>query len=81
KELEDLTISCEAYNLFYKDVVEEAAAYNAGGGSAADTSGAYTALDAAFGSYIKTWVNNQGQPTDIDGNILPDSVLQFYYNT
>ncbi|WP_236980705.1 T9SS type A sorting domain-containing protein, partial [Membranihabitans maritimus] len=81
KELEDLTISCEAYNLFYKDVVEEAASYNAVGGSISDTSGVYASLDEAFGKYIKTWVNNQGQPTDIEGNVFGDSVLQFYYST
>src|SRR5690606_9688741 len=78
KRLPDLAISCEAYNIFYKDVVEAAAQYG-GNGSAVDTSGAFDDVDEAFGFYIKTWVDNQNRPTDIDGNLLPDSVINFDY--
>ncbi len=78
KRLPDLAVSCEAYNIFYKDVVDAAAALGEGG-SAADSLGLFAALDSAFGSYIKTWVNNQNQPTDIDGNLLPEDSLNFDY--
>ena len=78
KRLPDLEISCEAYNIFYKDIVEGASGYGENG-SVVDTSGAFGDLDNAFGRYIKTWVDNQNRPTDIDGNFLPDSVLNFDY--
>src|SRR5690606_22894825 len=78
KRLPDLNISCEAYNIYYKDDVEAAAAYGENG-STSDSSSAFDALDEAFGTYIKTWVNNQNQPTDIDGNLLPAESLSFNY--
>src|SRR5690606_31585240 len=76
KYLPDLDISCEAYNTFYKDIVDAAAAF-AEGGSSADTLGAFAALDGAFGSYMATWVDDhpdsfRGRPTDIEGNLLTD---------
>ncbi len=78
KRLPDLDISCEAYNIYYKDVVEAAASYGEKG-SISDTSEAFTGLDEAFGTYIKTWVDNQNRPTDIDGNLLPEEALNFEY--
>src|SRR5690606_37173799 len=78
KRLPDLNISCEAYNIFYKDIVE-AAALTGGAGSEAD-SAAFAALDNAFGFYIKTWVDNQNRPTDIDGNLLDEDLLYFDYS-
>ena len=50
KPLEDLEISCEAYNSYYSDVVEAAAALGEQG-SAQDTSGVFAQLDALFGTY------------------------------
>src|SRR5690606_37648079 len=80
KPLADLDITCEAYNIFYKDVVEAAAALGENG-SENDTTGIFAELDALLGGYIKAWVNTQGQATDIDGNLLPDDELYFdYYN-
>ena len=78
KRLPDLDISCEAYNTYYKDVVELAASYGEKG-SLSDTSDAFSELDEAFGAYIKTWVDNQNRPTDIDGNLLPEDQLTFEY--
>src|SRR5699024_7009180 len=80
-ELPDLTVSCEAYNLFYKDIVDEASKLNSGGGSASDTSGVFGRLDDAFGKYIMTWVDNQGRPIDINENLLPQDSLRFTYHT
>src|SRR5690606_15563827 len=31
----------------------------------------------AWGGYVITWVNNQGQPTDLEGNLLTDAELSF----
>lgn len=80
KQLPDLDITCEAYNSFYKDIVEHAAALGENG-STADSTGAFAALDAALGHYVKTWVDNQNHPTDIDGNLLTDSILNFGYKS
>lgn len=79
KELPDLSVTCEAYNVFYKDIVDQAAKYG-DGGSASDTTGIYRQLDDAFGKYITTWVDNQGRPVDINGNLLPDDSLGFVYH-
>ncbi|MBY5960298.1 hypothetical protein KUV50_19275, partial [Membranicola marinus] len=76
--LPDLDISCESYNLFYKDVVEAAAVFGENG-SGADTIGAFADVDAALGEYILTWVDNQNRPTDIDGNLLPEDSTTFNY--
>ena len=78
KRLPDLNISCEAYNIYYKDIVEAAAAYE-DDGSDADTTGIFDDLDEALGYYIKTWVDNQNRPTDIDGNLLDPETLNFEY--
>lgn len=50
KPLEDLEVSCEAYNGYYRDVVEAAAALGERG-STVDTSGIFAQLDALFGTY------------------------------
>ncbi|MBY5959478.1 DUF285 domain-containing protein, partial [Membranicola marinus] len=78
RRLPDLDITCESYNIFYKDVVEAAAAFGENG-SVIDTAGAFDEINDAFGSYILTWVDNQNRPTDIDGNLLPDSIVNFDY--
>src|SRR5690606_5020722 len=78
KRLPDLAISCEAYNIFYKDLVDATAALGENG-SANDTTGLFADLDAALGGYIKTWVDNQNRPTDIDGNLLSSEELNFDY--
>lgn len=79
-ELPDLTVSCEAYNLFYKDIVDEASKLDNGGGSGSDTAGVFGRLDDAFGKYITTWVDNQGRPIDINGNLLPQDSINFTYH-
>ncbi|HLU93794.1 MAG TPA: T9SS type A sorting domain-containing protein, partial [Membranihabitans sp.] len=56
KPLADLEISCEAYNVFYQDVVESAAALGENG-SVRDTSGIFDALDSLWGSY-RTVITN-----------------------
>ena len=48
--LADLEISCEAYNIFYKDLVESAAALEMNG-SVVDSTGIFAALDSVFGRY------------------------------
>ncbi|MBY5957951.1 T9SS type A sorting domain-containing protein [Membranicola marinus] len=78
KRLPDLNISCEAYSIYYKDAVEAAGALGEYG-SKKDTSGLFDELNESFGSYVKTWVDNQNRPTDIDGNLLPESSLYFDY--
>ncbi len=78
RRLPDLEISCEAYNIFYKDIVE-AAATLADGGSGTDTTGLFAALDSAFGYYLATWVDNSGRPTSAYGTPLPESLLSFDY--
>ncbi len=78
KRLPDLVISCEAYNNFYKDFVDAAAAFGAGA-SGADSLGVFSALDGAFGSYIATWLDSRDRPIDTDGNLLPESDLSFNY--
>ncbi|MBY5956811.1 T9SS type A sorting domain-containing protein [Membranicola marinus] len=80
KRLPDLTVSCEAYNGFYKDIVAQAAALGEQG-SSVDEGGAFAALDSVFGRYIPTWVDDQNRPTDIDGNLLPNSALYFDYHS
>lgn len=69
--LEDLTISCEAYHQFYKEMADEAASFNSEGGSTADGSeSVYAALDAAFGTYILDQVDNRGRPVHASGEAL-----------
>ncbi|GAA5220822.1 hypothetical protein GCM10025777_14520 [Membranihabitans marinus] len=77
KELADLAISCESYNVNYKSIVEAAAAYGEGG-STEDSTGAFDALDEAFGYYVSAWVNTNGVVTDAEGNELSDDDLKFY---
>src|SRR5690625_3672635 len=74
KGLQNLTVSCEAYNLFLEDVVANAAVYE---NSDADTTGAFDALNAALGGYIFAGFDNQGRPVATDGSLLPDSVFTF----
>src|SRR5690606_15894652 len=50
KPLADLEISCEAYNIFYQDLVESAAALEENG-SVVDSTGIFAALDSVFGRY------------------------------
>ncbi len=50
KPLVDIDLSCEAYNTFYKDLIESAAALGANG-SAQDSTGLFAVLDSAFGTY------------------------------
>ncbi len=80
KRLPDLAVSCEAYDGFYKDIVAEAAALGEQG-SAVDENDVFAALDSVFGRYIPTWVDGQNRPTDIDGNLLPNSALYFDYHS
>src|SRR5690625_1944907 len=76
KTLPNLTVSCEAYNLFFKDIVAEAEGYS---GSDADTTGIFDKLNEVFGGYIVAGVDNQGRPVGTDGTLLPDSVLNFNF--
>ena len=82
RRLPDLAVSCEAYNTFYKEIVEAAASYGETG-SVSDTTGVFADLDSVFGGYVKTWVDNQNRPVDPDsyrdGNPLSDSELNFSY--
>ena len=77
RKLPDLEISCEAYNMFYKDIVDAGAALNEG--SNPDSADIYTALDNAFGAYVLTWVDNQNRPVDINGQLLSEAELNFNY--
>ncbi|GAA5225311.1 hypothetical protein GCM10025777_59420 [Membranihabitans marinus] len=77
RELADVAISCESYNVNYKSIIEAAAAYGEGG-SAIDSTGAFDALNEAFGSYVAAWVNSNGVVTDAAGNEITSEDLKFY---
>src|SRR5699024_938000 len=68
KTLPDLTISCEAYNMMYKDLVEEA-----------KSSGSFEALNAVFGGYVLTGLDSRGRPVDASGQLLGSEELEFSY--
>lgn len=70
KQLDDIAVSCEAYNINYKDIADAAAAYNADGGSAADTTGVYAQIDSLFGTYILAQVDNAGNPVGVEADDL-----------
>src|SRR5690625_2552222 len=76
KGLQNLTVSCEAYNLFLEDIVAAAAVYE---DSDQDSTNAFDALDAALGGYLFVGFDNQGRPVGTDGSLLPDSVLTFEF--
>src|SRR5699024_514211 len=68
KTLPDLTISCEAYNMMYKDLVEEA-----------KSSGSFEALNAVFGGYVLTGLDSRGRAVDASGQLLGSEELEFSY--
>ncbi|GAA5220502.1 hypothetical protein GCM10025777_11320 [Membranihabitans marinus] len=74
--LADVAISCESYNVNYKSIIEAAAAYGEGG-SAIDSTGAFDALNEAFGYYEAAWVNSNGLITDAAGNEITIEDLRF----
>ncbi|WP_236972870.1 T9SS type A sorting domain-containing protein, partial [Membranihabitans marinus] len=76
RALADVAISCESYNVNYKSIIEAAAAYGEGG-SVNDSTGAFDALNAAFGYYEAAWVNSNGLITDAAGNEITIEDLRF----
>ncbi|WP_236973127.1 T9SS type A sorting domain-containing protein, partial [Membranihabitans marinus] len=76
RALADVAISCESYNVNYKSIIEAAAAYGEGG-SVNDSTGAFDALNAAFGYYEAAWVNSNGVITDAAGNEITIEDLRF----
>uniref|UniRef100_UPI001F440653 T9SS type A sorting domain-containing protein n=1 Tax=Membranihabitans marinus TaxID=1227546 RepID=UPI001F440653 len=80
RQLPDLDITCEAYNVYYKDIVEGAAALGENG-SENDENGVFAAMNDVFGYYLTSYVDNQGRAVDKEGNLLSESDLNFdYYN-
>lgn len=76
RSLPDLEISCEAYGVFYQQIVNAAAELGERG-SQYDSTGVFTALDAAFGRYIPWNLNENG----VNNGTLPDSLDEFTFST
>ena len=66
-KLEDITISCEAYEKYYRDIVEDAAKNNSPKWNAA----AKSRLDEAFGTYKTAWIKSSTWIMDKYGKKLP----------
>ena len=66
-KLGDITISCEAYEKYYRDIVEDAAKNNSAKWNAA----AKSRLDEAFGTYKTAWIRNSTNIIDKYGKKLP----------
>ncbi len=66
-KLGDVTISCEAYEKYYRDIVEDAAKNNSPKWNAA----AKSRLDEAFGTYKTGWIRNSTYIIDKYGKKLP----------
>src|SRR5690606_18715118 len=66
-KLEDITISCEAYEKYYRDIVEDAAKNNSPKWNAA----AKSRLDEAFGTYKTAWIKSPEWIMDMYGKKLP----------
>src|SRR5690606_26136664 len=73
-----LDLTCEAYNLFYKDIVDQAASLGENG-SLRDSSETFSSLNDAFGRYLLTGVDNQNRPVGQNGQLLEDADLIFEY--
>lgn len=66
-KLGDVTISCEAYEKYYRDIVEDAAKNNSPKWNAA----AKSRLDEAFGTYKTAWIKSSTWIMDMYGKKLP----------
>lgn len=66
-KLGDITISCEAYEKYYRDIVEDAAKNYSPKWNAA----AKSRLDEAFGTYKTAWIKGPGWIEDMYGKKLP----------
>lgn len=66
-KLGDITISCEAYEKYYRDIVEDAAKNNSPKWNAA----AKSRLDEAFGTYKTAWIKSSTWIMDAYGKKLP----------
>src|SRR5690606_23713045 len=66
--LDDVTITCDAYAKYYKPVLDLATE----AGSSEEDPTVFNHLDNLLGGYSVAWENNQGQPTDMQGNVLPE---------
>lgn len=66
--LDDVTITCDAYAKYYKPVLDLAAE----AGSSDVDPAVFNHLDNLLGGYTVAWENDQGQPTDMQGNVLPE---------
>ena len=66
--LDDVTITCDAYAKYYKPILDLA---TEAGSSEVDPT-VFNHLDNLLGGYSVAWENNQGQPTDMQGNVLPE---------
>src|SRR5690606_19251744 len=66
-KLGDISISCEAYEKYYRDIVEDAAKNNSPKWNAA----AKSRLDEAFGTYKTAWIKSSTWIMDAYGKKLP----------
>ncbi|WP_236969892.1 malectin domain-containing carbohydrate-binding protein [Membranihabitans marinus] len=75
QKLDDISISCDAYDKYYKSIVELAAE----AGSSEDDSILFAQLDELLGTYTIAWADQQNRPTHMDGSLM--DVSFDYYNT
>ncbi len=67
QRLEDVTLSCDAYNKYYKSVVDLAVE----AGNSENDSAVYANLDNLLGGYNIAWENSNGEPVNMNGDLLP----------
>src|SRR5690606_33956423 len=67
-ELDDVTITCDAYAKYYKPILDLAIEV----GDSQEDPTIFQHLDNLLGGYSVAWANELGQPTDMEGNVLPE---------